>query len=418
MRFTGRARVDPKNPRAFAVCDRCGLLYNLKSLVAEMEWRGPRLMETGYLVCTVTCLDVPQEQLRPRILPPDPVPVFNPRPEAFAVEDGLQGFTLYTLDPPPFYGSAAPVYSENYVLEQLAAISGNPIPVTTDFSSIITASQVPQSLVPGAADRSFLALFNPTSAPLAVSFGTAAFGSVTSIMLYTGQALYWNAKNGLISLADMTIVGFRPNQPYYAWQSGVGQTLLANDNGVLLVLPAANYPTDPSGLQPGAVWANGGPDPAGVPVAVVDGGVPKPGVPDLFFGQVTAAQLQFYGGQNLPMSEPTPGSLQLWNNGGEIAIAVSNESTFLDDDGGLLVVLAGAGYPTDPTGLPPGAVWDNGGAVTVVPGGTPQPGVPDLFYGSVTAAQLQVYGGQNLPLTPPSLGSLQLWNNGGLVSIA
>lgn len=86
-RYTGRARVSPQNPASFGVCQRCGIWYNLKDLVFQHDWRGLKLQNTQLLVCTVTCLDKPSPQLRPIILPPDPVPVMNPRPENFAAAE-------------------------------------------------------------------------------------------------------------------------------------------------------------------------------------------------------------------------------------------------------------------------------------------------------------------------------------------
>lgn len=79
-RFTGRARVDPDNPKAFAVCDRCGFWYNHVDLRWQFQWMGPQLQNKRILVCS-TCLDEPQENLRTIILPPDPEPVLNARPE-------------------------------------------------------------------------------------------------------------------------------------------------------------------------------------------------------------------------------------------------------------------------------------------------------------------------------------------------
>lgn len=85
--ISGRARTDPKNPRAFGVCQRCGLWYNLESLVWQHEWRGNDLTDIRLRVCTLTCLDVPFEQNRPLYLPPDPPPVDQPRTENFAVDE-------------------------------------------------------------------------------------------------------------------------------------------------------------------------------------------------------------------------------------------------------------------------------------------------------------------------------------------
>lgn len=84
----GRAKVDAKNPRAFAICDRCGLLYNHADLVWQWDWRGNVLANIRLLVCKLTCLDKPFEGYRPLKLPADPVPIKNPRPVQYAIDEG------------------------------------------------------------------------------------------------------------------------------------------------------------------------------------------------------------------------------------------------------------------------------------------------------------------------------------------
>jgi hypothetical protein len=44
---------------------------------------------------------VPNEQLRARIIPPDPVPVANPRPENYAAEDVGESATQSATPPNP-----------------------------------------------------------------------------------------------------------------------------------------------------------------------------------------------------------------------------------------------------------------------------------------------------------------------------
>lgn len=88
----GHFDVNPTSPRALGDCDRCYRTFNLERLQWQFEWRGNRLMNLRVLVCS-ECLDRPQEQNRPIILPPDPVPVFNPRPENFA-SDNAGGITV------------------------------------------------------------------------------------------------------------------------------------------------------------------------------------------------------------------------------------------------------------------------------------------------------------------------------------
>lgn len=99
-------------------------------------------------------------------------------------------------------------------------------------------------------------------------------------------------------------------------------------------------------------------------------------------------------------------------------IDIVNNGINLSDDGGWLVVASAASYPTSPTGLPAGAVWSNGGVVSVVPGVTPNPAAAALFFGQISALGLASIGAGNLPLTNPGIGTSQLWNQGGIVSIA
>lgn len=87
---SGRAKTDPKAPRAHGICDRCGFRYNLQDLVWQYAWRGNDYVNTQKRVCKVTCLDVPFQLNRPLYLPPDPPPVFQPRIEPFTVDEGVE----------------------------------------------------------------------------------------------------------------------------------------------------------------------------------------------------------------------------------------------------------------------------------------------------------------------------------------
>lgn len=79
---SGRAITNPHSPRAFGVCDRCGIWYNLFKLKYQYEWQGTKLINTRKRVCQL-CLDKANPQLKARLAPPDPVPVYDPRPENF-----------------------------------------------------------------------------------------------------------------------------------------------------------------------------------------------------------------------------------------------------------------------------------------------------------------------------------------------
>lgn len=81
-------RVDSNSPSGAGQCDRCGRWFNLRNLTFQMEWSGTHLYNKRVLVCTEGgCLDVPQEQFRTIILPPDPPPLLNARVPDFDYEE-------------------------------------------------------------------------------------------------------------------------------------------------------------------------------------------------------------------------------------------------------------------------------------------------------------------------------------------
>lgn len=79
---SGRARTNPNNPSAFAVCDRCGIWHNRNALAWQFDFRGPVAQNLRILVCR-ECTDGLAYQLKTIVLPADPLPVFQPRVEDF-----------------------------------------------------------------------------------------------------------------------------------------------------------------------------------------------------------------------------------------------------------------------------------------------------------------------------------------------
>lgn len=101
------ARVDERNPEAWAKCDRCGFWYSRGDLAFQYEWSGTHLYNTGLLVCTTgnRCYDKPFEQLRTIILPPDPPPVLNARTENFAYDEQIVRILEYNAVQNPPWGA-------------------------------------------------------------------------------------------------------------------------------------------------------------------------------------------------------------------------------------------------------------------------------------------------------------------------
>ena len=94
---SGRAVTNPEHPRAFAVCDNCRFWFNHYKLHWQREWAGTQIINKGFLVCD-ECLDRPNPQLKARLMPPDPVPIANPRPE-LGLYPGL--VRRLAVEPPP-----------------------------------------------------------------------------------------------------------------------------------------------------------------------------------------------------------------------------------------------------------------------------------------------------------------------------
>ena len=78
--------MDPTSPKGWATCDRCGCNTNLYRLQYQYQWAGFDLINLRLRVCP-TCMDVPSQQLRTIIIPPDPVPLIDPRPEPYAFDE-------------------------------------------------------------------------------------------------------------------------------------------------------------------------------------------------------------------------------------------------------------------------------------------------------------------------------------------
>lgn len=237
-----RAKVDPGSPNAFGVCDECSGWFNLEDLVKQDEWTGTAITWQGTLVCQ-PCYTEPQEQLRAIRLPPDPIPVSNPRLEVFGTIDQPLGFTQYVMWaqglPLPYGvvlmdGNGNPIldnYGNEIIIEigsdgtallaQLAEMSGIPVPGTIqNYNTTIAAANVSQTLLAAGA-RSYVAIFNPCGNPIWVNLGAPASptpwqGSVT---VGSGGCLFWaTAQNmGTVTPLEVTVYGSQRGTPVYVY---------------------------------------------------------------------------------------------------------------------------------------------------------------------------------------------------------
>lgn len=191
----GRAVTDSQRPQAHAICDSCGERYNRHELKAQFEYRGDSLEDTGFRYCW-RCISDPQPQLKPVILPPDPVPIQNPRPEQ--AQGGLGGISGQ-LPYPPLNGNQngfaqvvgpqgsaitnpiltelnpnQPFLTSAQLLASAQTGWGLPQPNSlTNRSGTIATSGVGQQIMPANANRVYLLVYQPYSGLLAVAQNTS-----------------------------------------------------------------------------------------------------------------------------------------------------------------------------------------------------------------------------------------------------
>lgn len=91
-----RAQVNPSNLDSFAICDVCGKLWNHSQLQFQYDWAGTELINLGYMACPDD-YDKPFTPRKVIILPPDPLPIKDPRPPAWATQQIGRGIDTEPL---------------------------------------------------------------------------------------------------------------------------------------------------------------------------------------------------------------------------------------------------------------------------------------------------------------------------------
>ena len=84
---SGKAYVNLSQRENWVVCDRCGCWRNRSDVAFQYRWQGRELINQRFIVCIDTCLDKPNQQERVIIIPADPVPVRDARPEAYFADE-------------------------------------------------------------------------------------------------------------------------------------------------------------------------------------------------------------------------------------------------------------------------------------------------------------------------------------------
>ncbi len=96
LQSSSRTSTNVRRVREIGYCDRCNCRRYLDELPWQFDWRGNALQNLRIRVCYDTCLDVPQEQRRPIVISPDPVPIRDARPGWAATQMQGNGIGPYT----------------------------------------------------------------------------------------------------------------------------------------------------------------------------------------------------------------------------------------------------------------------------------------------------------------------------------
>lgn len=146
----GRARVSASKPQAFGICDCCGFLYSLKDLRYQYQFAGQTLINLHQRVCR-TCYDIPSHRNNPYAIPPDPVPVADPRPWQTSYDFGLTNnggvLTLTALGNYPTSAaglSPGAVWSASLVVNVTPGVLPSPLFPAVFFGGEIDAQQLLQ----------------------------------------------------------------------------------------------------------------------------------------------------------------------------------------------------------------------------------------------------------------------------------
>lgn len=198
----------------WTTCDVCGFLDNLSRMQFQYDFKGGSTPQnTGFLKCK-RCLDGLRWQAKLLIIPPDPPPIMNTRPENYVVDetnwlttgddndgdiittgatDGT-GDALISSQPDPADNANTAVlvltaslsYSGTLSVAYLDLFNGNPASGGTSILSTITGSATRTNVFSDLEANADLVLLNPDV--ITVTSSSEAVSSVSHIGIYSAAS--------------------------------------------------------------------------------------------------------------------------------------------------------------------------------------------------------------------------------------
>jgi len=226
-RYRGRFfQVDTDNLSAEGICDRCGFRFNLKDLAWQYSFQGSfSLQNTRILTCQRgTCNDPPNPQDAAYILPPDPVPVLNGRPEPYAIDEtswlSTQDGNVITdesgnpiLTSIPNLDDAANTsnlvssilaHAGSVAVAYLDLFNGNPLSGGYSVLSAITGSSVRTNIASLLTTTSGIAT---NTSPIVVSAASTAVTNISYVGIYSASVSGSLLMSGTVSASPTIALG-------------------------------------------------------------------------------------------------------------------------------------------------------------------------------------------------------------------
>jgi hypothetical protein len=133
---------------------------------------------------------------------------------------------------PGAYPTAKPA-----VLSAIAGLSGIVTPGDiVDRSTVVDPANASINVLAPNSTRSWLLLYNPSGPQVQVALGlTAAWGTITNLIMGPGEAYFWAAAQGLGTTygGAISIIGLYPGMAFFAWDVAEGQLLIQNGGALL-----------------------------------------------------------------------------------------------------------------------------------------------------------------------------------------
>lgn len=193
--------------------------YNRTDLAWQFDWEGPRLQNLRLLVCS-RCMDKPFEHNRPIVVPPDPVPVKNPRPDLNQLLHPKTSFDRpANLGPVSIpLGTINDTFpqTESDAMDVTSALTGFQFPASWNDNSQTLAPQTPTIVIPAIATK-WIWLYTPWGANIILGQTPYVNGALLNISMGPGQIYLGAPANGFGSLPTtaLSAVALSGAQPIF-----------------------------------------------------------------------------------------------------------------------------------------------------------------------------------------------------------